>query len=91
MSLILKYFFNIRCNSEFTFVLLVYFALESGKEYEMKLKVYYEDVLQNWYCQIVDIDYNATTITNGSYPLGTVEYKVNEEILLDDKEVPKEL
>lgn len=68
-----------------------YFDLESGKEYKMKLKVYYEDVLQNWYCQIVDINYNATTISNGSYPLGNVEYKVNEEILLDDKEVPKEL
>lgn len=66
-----------------------YFALESGKEYEMKLKVYYEDVLQNWYCQIVDINYNATTISNGSYPLGNVEYKVNEEILLEDKEVLK--
>ena len=68
-----------------------YFALESGKEYEMKLKVYYEDVLQNWYCQIVDIDYKATTISNGSYPIGNVEYKVNEEVLLNDKEVPKEL
>lgn len=68
-----------------------YFALGSGKEYEMKLKVYYEDVLQNWYCQIVDINYNATNISNGSYPFGKVEYKVNEEVLLDDKEVPKEL
>lgn len=68
-----------------------YFALESGKEYEMKLKVYYEDVLQNWYCQIVDINYKATTISNGSYQIGIVEYKVNEEFLLDDKEVPKEL
>lgn len=68
-----------------------YFALESGKEYEMKLKVYYEDVLQNWYCQMVDIKYNATNISNGSYPLGHIKYKVNEEVLLDDKEVPKEL
>ena len=68
-----------------------YFALESGKEYEMKLKVYYEDVLQNWYCQIVDINYNATTISNGLYPLGNVRYKINEEVLLENKEVPKEL
>lgn len=65
-----------------------YFALESGKKYEIKLKVYYEDVLQNWYCQIVDINYNATNISNGSYSLGNVEYKVNEEVLIDDKEVP---
>lgn len=68
-----------------------YFALESGKEYEMKLKVYYEDVLQNWYCQIVEINYNATTISKGSYPLGNVECRVNEEVLLNDKELPKEL
>lgn len=68
-----------------------YFALERGKEYKMKLKVYYEDVLQNWYRQIVDINYNAITISNGSYPIGKVEYKVNEEVLLDNKEVPKEL
>ena len=64
-----------------------YFALESGKEYEMKLEVYYEDVLQNWYCQIVDIKYNATNISNGSYPLGDVKYKVNEEVLLDNKDI----
>lgn len=61
-----------------------YFALESGKEYEIKLKVYYEDVLQNWYCQIVDINYNATEISNGSYPMGIVNYKVNEEELIDN-------
>ena len=68
-----------------------YFSLESGKEYEIKLKVYYEDVLQNWYCQIVDINYNATNISNGSYPLGIIQYKVNEEVLIDDKEILKEL
>lgn len=67
-----------------------YFALESGKEYEMKLKVYYEDVLQNWYCQIVDINYNATNISNGSYQLGYVQYKVNEEIRIDLNDIPEE-
>lgn len=66
-----------------------YFALESGKEYEIKLKVYYEDVLQNWYCQIVDINYNATEISNGSYPIGIVNYKVNEEGLMDNKDISK--
>lgn len=65
-----------------------YIALESGKEYQMKLKVYYEDVLQNWYCQIINILYNATKLNNGSYPLGIVNYKVNEEVLIDSKEVP---
>lgn len=65
-----------------------YIALESGKEYQMKLKVYYEDVLQNWYCQIINILYNATKLNNGSYPLGIVNYKVDEEVLIDSKEVP---
>ena len=66
-----------------------YFALESGKEYEMKLKVYYEDVLQNWYFQTIDILYKATKLNNDSYPLGIVEYKVNEEILIDAKDAPQ--
>ena len=57
----------------------------------MKLKVYYEDILQNWYCQIVDIEYNATNISNESYPMGIVNYKVNDEVLLKNKGVPKEL
>ena len=65
-----------------------YFALKSEKEYELKLKVYYEDVLQNWYFQVIDINYNATNISNGSYPIGKVEYKVNEEVLIDFTKVP---
>ncbi len=66
-----------------------YFNLESGKEYEMKLKVYYQDVLQNWYCQIVDVSYNATKIHNGSNSIGVVKYKVNKEVLINSKEIPE--
>jgi len=66
-----------------------YFNLDSGKEYEMKLKVYYQDVLQNWYCQIVDVSYNATKIHEGSNSIGVVKYKVNEEVLIDSKEIPE--
>lgn len=66
-----------------------YFALESGKQYQIKLKVYYEDVLQNWYFQTVDILYKATKLNNGTYPLGIVDYKVNEESLIDFKNIPK--
>lgn len=68
-----------------------YFALKSGKEYELKLKVYYEDVLQNWYCQIIDINYNATNITNSSNSLGQVKYKVNEEFLIEVKDIPQKM
>lgn len=66
-----------------------YFNLERGKEYPIKLKIYYQDVLQNWYYQTVDITYEATEINNGSYPIGIVNYKVSEELLLNNDEVPK--
>lgn len=66
-----------------------YFALEGDNQYKMQLNVYYEDVLQNWYFQTIDILYKATKLNNGSYPLGIVDYKVNEEILIDAKDAPK--
>lgn len=64
-----------------------YFALESGKEYLMNLKVYYEDVLQNWYLQTVEINYNATKINNGTSQIGQVSYKVNEEQLINKNDI----
>ena len=66
-------------------------ALESGKEYQIKLKVYYEDVLQNWYFQTVNIIYEATKVYNGSYPIGIVNYRVNEEVIIDVTEIPDEV
>ena len=58
--------------------------LESGKEYLMNLKVYYEDVLQNWYLQTVEINYNATKINNGTSQIGQKYLiKVNEEQLIN--------
>lgn len=67
-----------------------YFDLEMGKEYLIKLNVYYEDVLQNWYYQTVDISYEASKVHNGTYPIGIVDYQVNEEILIDSNKIPKE-
>lgn len=64
-----------------------YLGLERGKEYQIKLKVYYEDVLQNWYCQIVDINYYATKFNNGSEPIGRVDYKVEEEKIINKEEI----
>ena len=66
-----------------------YFSLNRNKVYPMRLKVYYEDVLQNWYYQIVDIEYNATNYNVNSSPIGQVNYKVNEEKLISDEEVLK--
>lgn len=68
-----------------------YFSLERDKKYPMKLKVYYEDVLQNWYSQIIDIQYDATSYNENSLPIGQVGYKVNEEKLISEKKVPKDI
>ena len=70
--------------------LYTYFALEMGKEYMIKLNVYYEDVLQNWYYQTVDISYTASKVHNGTYPIGIVDYQVNEEISIDYNKIPTE-
>ena len=55
----------------------------------MKLEVYYEDVLQNWYYQVVDIKYS--TLSKNLDVNENVNYNINEEILLEEKNVPKEL
>ena len=67
-----------------------YFDLEIGREYLIKLNVYYEDVLQNWYYQTVDIYYEASKVHNGTYPIGIVEYQVNEEKSIDFNKILKE-
>ena len=56
----------------------------------IKLNVYYEDVLQNWYYQTVDISYEASKVHNGTYPIGNIHYQINEETSIDVNEVPKE-
>lgn len=67
-----------------------YFSLERDKEYPMKLIVYYQDVLQNWYCQTIDIIYEATKYNKNSSAIGKISYTVNEEILINKEKVPKE-
>lgn len=53
----------------------------------MKLTVYYEDVLNNWYRQVVNIIYNASNrFQNGEY-IGNVNYCVENEILISKDEI----
>ncbi len=59
-----------------------YINLYSNKEYDMKLKVFYEDLLKNWYEQEIIIKYDATKYNNGSKQLGNVTYSVKEENLI---------
>ena len=60
------------------------FSLENRKKYPMRVKMYYEDVLQNTYLQLIEIEYNATGIYLNSTLIGQISYKVNEEILISN-------
>lgn len=59
-----------------------YFALNSDSNYKMNLNIYYEDVLNNWYLQRIEIDYITTNIHNGNQSVANVIFNVNEEIKL---------
>lgn len=65
------------------------FSLLKGKDYEMVLNVYYEDVLQNWYLQEVKIKYTANDIYCIEGCIGQVSYIVNEENLIDKEDISK--
>lgn len=55
----------------------------SDVPYKMNLIIFYEDVLNNWYKQNVEIDYNATKeSTVGGY-IGRINYSINEEKIID--------
>jgi len=62
------------------------FKLEYSEEpYNIKLFIYYEDVLNNWYEQIIEVIYNATNqATIGGY-IGKINYNVNKEIIIEEE------
>lgn len=54
---------------------------------KMKLIVYYEDVLDNWYKQILNITYNASnTFKKGNY-IGKVSYFVEKEERIEESDI----
>lgn len=59
----------------------------SEKPYEITVKVYYQDVLGNWYNQILEIDYITTNIGEARNHKGQVKYIVKEETLVDAKNI----
>jgi len=64
-----------------------FLSLELNSTINMKLTVYYEDVFNNWYKQIVNIIYNASSrLKNGEY-IGNVNYCVENEILISKDEI----
>ncbi len=61
-----------------------YLALEKEKECKIKLKVYYQDVLMNWYFQTIDIIYNTNKENNNLIDDEKIICRVNEEKLIND-------
>ena len=53
--------------------------------YNIKLRVCYEDILTNWYEQEVIIEYNVTNWHNGDNTYIELNYEVKEEMLADKK------
>lgn len=68
-----------------------FFALKcKEKDYKLKMTVYYEDFLSNWYKQKVYIEYKTTMRRKqGSYE-AEIDWKVEKEKLMEDEEI-KEL
>ena len=64
-----------------------YFALDiSNKPYQIIIIIFYQDVLSNWYKQILNINYMPTNrVELGGY-IGDVQYIVEEEKMLINEE-----
>lgn len=64
-----------------------FLALELNSTTNMKLIVYYEDVLNNWYRQILNITYSASNIfKNGNY-IGSVSYSIEREERIEESKI----
>ena len=59
----------------------------SDNSYNMQLILYYQDMLNNWYKQVIEIEYSTTDqSTVGGY-IGKVTYIVNTEALIDKENI----
>lgn len=68
-----------------------FLSLELNSTTNMKLIVYYEDVLNNWYRQVVYITYSAfSRFKNGGY-IGSVNYYVENETVISEDEINNEV
>lgn len=81
---------------------LIITSIENGQPYElnfsfkniglnsitkMKLIVYYEDVLDNWYKQILNITYNASNIFEKGNYIGKASYSVEKEERIEESDI----
>lgn len=64
-----------------------FLSLELNSITKMKLIVYYEDVLDNWYKQILNITYNASSIFEKGNYIGKVSYSVGKEERIEESDI----
>lgn len=61
----------------------------SEKPYDIEIIIYYEDVLSNWYRQILNVNYITTDIAKNIECIGIVEYEVNKEEIIKEADIEK--
>lgn len=64
-----------------------FLSLELNSITNMKLIVYYEDVLNNWYRQIVNIIYSASSVFEKGNYVGKVKYLVENEEMIVERDI----
>lgn len=69
-----------------------FFNLKSSEEpYNILITVYYEDALSNWYEQMINVKYTATNISKNGENIGIVEFEVEEEKIIEKKDINNRL
>lgn len=64
-----------------------FLSLELNSTTNMKLIVYYEDVLNNWYRQVVNITYSASSVFEKGNYIGRVRYSIENEEIIEESNI----
>lgn len=64
-----------------------FLSLKLNSATNMKLIVYYEDVLNNWYRQVVNIIYSASSVLEKGNYVGKVKYLVENEEKIAENDI----
>jgi hypothetical protein len=68
-----------------------FISLKLNSTINMKLIMYYEDVLNNWYRQVVNIIYNASNVFEKGNYIGNVKYLVKNEEMIEESNINKDV
>ncbi len=64
-----------------------FLSLKPNSTTKMKLTVYYEDVLNNWYKQILNIIYSTSGIFKNGKCIGNINYSVEKEEKIEESQI----